>query len=357
MIMLLLVERLTPHHHHDQMMKKDNLISCMEGIIRDHLHFAVFVSSKRQRERESIALLLSLLFLLFLNLNKFTDTISQHKNEQTETSTSYYKEIPMSEILAINVGNTGSTSNGSYWFELKTAHVDYFCGEEGDSSWEEAVKQAYMPVNGSFTPTSGSAVIPASGTKAGSVIHHYNNNRTPGATLNTLDPHSHQNRGSSHHRHHRGTSERDIASQVQIFPDELLGSGQFGKVYGGVHRASGRAVAIKVIEKQRFPQKQEDQLKNEVVILQNLRCPGVVHLEKMFETPEQIFVVMEKLKGDMLDMILYHTEIGRLSERIARFLVYQVIISVFVMLFARAYFLGNLDPGFVIYEPQRDKLS
>lgn len=43
----------------------------------------------------------------------------------------------------------------------------------------------------------------------------------------------------------------------------------------------------------------------------------------MFETPERIFVVMEKLKGDMLEMILSH-EKGRLSERITKFLITQV---------------------------------
>jgi len=43
----------------------------------------------------------------------------------------------------------------------------------------------------------------------------------------------------------------------------------------------------------------------------------------MFETPERIFVVMEKLKGDMLEMIL-SSEKGRLSERIARYLITQV---------------------------------
>ena len=73
----------------------------------------------------------------------------------------------------------------------------------------------------------------------------------------------------------------------------------------------------------RFPTKQADQLKNEVSILQNLSHPGVVNLERMFETPERIFVVMEKLKGDMLEMIL-SSEKGRLSERITKFLVTQV---------------------------------
>lgn len=50
----------------------------------------------------------------------------------------------------------------------------------------------------------------------------------------------------------------------------------------------------------RFPTKQEAALKNEVSILQNLHHPGVVNLERMFETPERIFVVMEKMKGKKL---------------------------------------------------------
>jgi len=91
---------------------------------------------------------------------------------------------------------------------------------------------------------------------------------------------------------------KDIGQIYQIFPDEVLGSGQFGIVYGGVHRHSGHTVAIKVIDKMRFPTKQEAALKNEVSILQNLHHPGVVNLERMFETPERIFVVMEKLKGE-----------------------------------------------------------
>jgi protein kinase D len=95
----------------------------------------------------------------------------------------------------------------------------------------------------------------------------------------------------------------------------------------GVHRKSGRAVAIKVIDKMRFPTKQEAQLKNEVSILQNLSHSGVVNLERMFETSERIYVVMEKLKGDMLEMIL-SSQNGRLSERITKFLITQVYVFI-----------------------------
>ena len=121
-------------------------------------------------------------------------------------------------------------------------------------------------------------------------------------------------------------NEKDISQAYQIFPDELLGSGQFGTVYGGVHRTTGHGVAIKVINKMRFPSEQEPALKNEVAILQNLHHPGVVNLEQMFETPVRIFIVMEKLKGDMLEMI-QSSEMGRLSERITRFLVTQILFA------------------------------
>lgn len=119
---------------------------------------------------------------------------------------------------------------------------------------------------------------------------------------------------------------QDISKLYQIYADEVLGSGQFGIVYGGAHRKSHREVAIKVIDKLRFPTKQEAQLKNEVAILQNISHCGVVNLERMFETPEKIYVVMEKLKGDMLEMILSSTR-GKLNERVTKFLITQILIA------------------------------
>lgn len=42
----------------------------------------------------------------------------------------------------------------------------------------------------------------------------------------------------------------------------------------GKHRKTGRDVAIKVIDKMRFPTKQESQLRNEVAILQVTHRPS-----------------------------------------------------------------------------------
>ncbi|KAG8180693.1 hypothetical protein JTE90_006251 [Oedothorax gibbosus] len=218
---------------------------------------------------------------------------------QNDTTSKYYKEIPLSEILSVEISkhNTCSDQNQGYYLELRTANVDYYATEEiiHLKSWDTAIRQALMPVD---TPKAAN--------------QNANNTKDSFCGVPAKKEHPEQS--------------LDISLQYQIFPDEVLGSGQFGIVYGGVHRTSTRAVAIKVIDKMRFPTKQEAQLKNEVSILQNIQHPGVVNLEKMFETPERIFVVMEKLKGDMLEMIL-SSERGRLSERITKFLIYQILMA------------------------------
>ncbi|GFT39705.1 hypothetical protein NPIL_56091 [Nephila pilipes] len=218
---------------------------------------------------------------------------------QNDTTSKYYKEIPLSEILSVELSkqNLCSEQNQPYFLELRTANVDYYITEDTNTlkTWETAIRQALMPVD------------------------------TPKAANPTVQGNKESSNGANARKENPEQS-LDISLQYQIFPDEVLGSGQFGIVYGGVHRTSGRGVAIKVIDKMRFPTKQEAQLKNEVQILQNIHHPGVVNLEKMFETVERIFVVMEKLKGDMLEMIL-SSEKGRLSERITKFLIYQILMA------------------------------
>lgn len=206
---------------------------------------------------------------------------------QNESSTKYYREIALSEVLQVRgpaqLSVPLSPGNSSHSFEVVTASLVYcvVAGEDGPS-WESAVRQALMPVQGSGGQ-------------------------------------GEEKQGKDSHR-----DSMDISSVYQIFTDEVLGSGQFGVVYKGTHRKSGRPVAIKVIDKTRFPTRQERQLRNEVAILQSLSHLGVVLLEGMFETVEHVFVVMEKLHGDMLEMIL-SSETGRLPERTTRFLVTQIL--------------------------------
>ncbi|KAF4017968.1 hypothetical protein G4228_009696 [Cervus hanglu yarkandensis] len=239
---------------------------------------------------------------------------------QNDTGSRYYKEIPLSEILSLEPAKPSAlipSGANPHCFEITTANIVYYVGENvvnpssppPNSSvltsgvgadvarmWEMAIQHALMPV------------IP----KGSSVGSGTNVHRDISVSISVSNCQIQEN--------------VDISTVYQIFPDEVLGSGQFGIVYGGKHRKTGRDVAIKIIDKLRFPTKQESQLRNEVAILQNLHHPGVVNLECMFETPERVFVVMEKLHGDMLEMIL-SSEKGRLPEHITKFLITQILVA------------------------------
>ncbi|KAG1972644.1 serine/threonine-protein kinase D1 [Pimephales promelas] len=236
---------------------------------------------------------------------------------QNDTGSKYYKEIPLSEVLSLEPARTFNLlpeGANPHCFEIATTTLVYYVGENLATSgygssvlvsgvgqdvarmWEMAIQHALMPVI-------------AKGISHGG---HHSYHKEVSISISVSNCQIQEN--------------VDISTVYQIFPDEVLGSGQFGIVYGGKHRKTGRDVAIKIIDKLRFPTKQESQLRNEVAILQNLHHPGIVNLECMFETPERVFVVMEKLHGDMLEMIL-SSEKGRLPERITKFLVTQILVA------------------------------
>uniref|UniRef100_A0A671VU46 protein kinase C n=1 Tax=Sparus aurata TaxID=8175 RepID=A0A671VU46_SPAAU len=180
---------------------------------------------------------------------------------QNDTGSKYYKEIPLSEILSLEPAQTFSLlpdGANPHCFEIATASLVYYVGENltrAESSvtgssvldvarmWEMAIQHALMP-----------AVSTGISRKDVCVLE--------------LDSES-------------SCVFQDINSVYQIFPDEVLGSGQFGIVYGGKHRKSGRDVAIKIIDKLRFPTKQESQLRNEVAILQILVALRHLHFKNI----------------------------------------------------------------------------
>uniref|UniRef100_A0A8P4GIB5 Serine/threonine-protein kinase n=1 Tax=Dicentrarchus labrax TaxID=13489 RepID=A0A8P4GIB5_DICLA len=229
---------------------------------------------------------------------------------QNDTGSKYYKEIPLSEILSLEPAQTLSLlpdGANPHCFEIATASLVYYIGENLQRA-ESSVSGVGQDVARMWEMAIQHALMPAVSTG----ISHSSHRKEISISISVSNCQIQEN--------------VDINSVYQIFPDEVLGSGQFGIVYGGKHRKSGRDVAIKIIDKLRFPTKQESQLRNEVAILQSLHHPGVVNLDCMFETPERVFVVMEKLHGDMLEMIL-SSEKGRLPERITKFMVTQILVA------------------------------
>ncbi|KAK6754572.1 hypothetical protein RB195_013519 [Necator americanus] len=229
---------------------------------------------------------------------------------QDETSTRYFKEIPLNEVLDLkNIDHDTLKRSRTHYFEIRTQDCTYYIAgsPSGDDSldsaqsWSAAIQAALMPV----TPQSSTAGQKRGNDMAKLKVPNESERGRLGTTIQ---------------------SEQEFSQLYQLFAEEVLGSGQFGTVYGGIHRKSGKHVAVKLIDKLKFPPNKEDLLRAEVHILQKVHHPGVVDFQQMLETPDRIFVVMEKLKGDMLEMIL-SSEKGRLSERITQFLVAQILVA------------------------------
>lgn len=145
---------------------------------------------------------------------------------QNESGSKYYKEIPLSEILQVSSPRDFTNiSQGSnpHCFEIITDTMVYFVGENNEDnshnpvlaatgvgldvaqSWEKAIRQALMPV----TPQASVCTSPGQG----------KDHKDLSTSISVSNCQVQEN--------------VDISTVYQIFADEVLGSGQFGIVYGG----------------------------------------------------------------------------------------------------------------------------
>ncbi|KAH7730275.1 serine/threonine-protein kinase D1 [Aphelenchoides avenae] len=231
-----------------------------------------------------------------------TKSIVMYKDEM---SSGYYKELPLSEILEVRTPVHADLKRElTHFFELRTHSSVYFiAGAPGDTqrngksspddlvNWASAIKQALMPVTPQPSGQSGDL-----------------NRNSDMVQLKVPAP------GETGHLGVQIQSEQEFSQLYQIFADEILGAGQFGTVYGGIHRKTGAHVAVKLIDKLKFPSNKEAALRTEVEILQKVRHPGVVEFQQMLETPDRIFVILSSEKG-------------RLSERITQYMIHQILVS------------------------------
>ncbi|KAL6841757.1 hypothetical protein ACP4OV_028269 [Aristida adscensionis] len=106
-----------------------------------------------------------------------------------------------------------------------------------------------------------------------------------------------------------------------------LGEGHFGKVKLARHAETGRAFAIKILDRHRvLAMKVDEQIKREIATLKLLRHPNVVRLYEVSASKTKIYMVLEYVNGgELFDKIALK---GKLSEKDGRKLFQQLMDAV-----------------------------
>ncbi|CAE6945216.1 CPK3 [Symbiodinium natans] len=141
--------------------------------------------------------------------------------------------------------------------------------------------------------------------------------------------------GDGHHRGHRGrgptqkvffveNSGKDVRDYFEFDEHDLLGEGGFAKVCRCQEKKTGIERALKIIVKQRVPQKEREngRLEREMKTMFSMDHPNIIKVFQYFEDSKQIYLIMECCKGgELFDAIL---EQGRMSEADAATIMQQI---------------------------------
>ena len=83
-----------------------------------------------------------------------------------------------------------------------------------------------------------------------------------------------------------------------------IGQGSFATVYRGTHRASGRVVAVKAIQRTKLNRKLQENLEAEISILQSTQHPNVMRLHEVQGTERHVYLILEYCPGgDLMQVI------------------------------------------------------
>lgn len=101
-----------------------------------------------------------------------------------------------------------------------------------------------------------------------------------------------------------------LTSDARYVCLDLLGAGAYGRVYRGMDRSTGAAVAIKIVELD-MSTEELNAVQKEIHILSQVRCPFVTRMYDSFVVGMQLWIVMELcVGGSCAD----HARQGRLHE-------------------------------------------
>jgi serine/threonine protein kinase len=105
---------------------------------------------------------------------------------------------------------------------------------------------------------------------------------------------------------------------------ETLGEGTFGKVRRAIHIETGKAYAIKCLDKQQVEhQNMGVQLKREIAAMKMIRSKNIVQFYECLASKSNVYLVLELVTGGELFELLVKE--GRFSENKARFFFRQLV--------------------------------
>ena len=106
---------------------------------------------------------------------------------------------------------------------------------------------------------------------------------------------------------------------------QVIGKGKFGVVNLGIHKKSGKQVAIKIMNKASIKTTEDKELvRIEIDVLKLCHHPNIVRLLDHLENNEYIFIVMEYIEGGTLRQYFKKKKFN-FSERQASNIMYQIV--------------------------------
>ncbi|XP_051744804.1 serine/threonine-protein kinase DCLK2 isoform X2 [Ctenopharyngodon idella] len=132
-------------------------------------------------------------------------------------------------------------------------------------------------------------------------------------------PQQHNNSVSPEVNGNRNIAASTILDKYKI--GKVIGDGNFAVVKECVERSTGKEFALKIIDKNKCRGK-EHLIENEVAVLRRVKHPNIIMLIEEVDTPTELYLVMELVKGgDLFDAITSST---KYTERDASVMVFDL---------------------------------
>ncbi|KAJ1268631.1 hypothetical protein BS78_07G149500 [Paspalum vaginatum] len=142
-----------------------------------------------------------------------------------------------------------------------------------------------------------------------------------------------------------GEGEGDVKGGVLQGRYELgrvLGHGNFGRVHAARDLRTGRAVAVKVLVKDKVVRAgMMEQIKREIAVMKRVSHPNIVELHEVMATRSKIYLALELVRGGELFARIVRT--GRVKEDVAR-RYFRQLISAVDFCHARGVYHRDLKP-------------